>query len=106
MREQDLPEGGDIGGLVAAATRLRALPLDADDGGDDGRLRVEVGPLPLDHHPLRPLRYRLRTLQGPTLVLGVSAACRETFCVFTLRTCFTTRPAGRASYCRGKGRYS
>ena len=39
-------------------------------------------------------------------VLGVSAACRESFRVFTLRTCFTTQPAGRASYCRGKGRYS
>ena len=39
-------------------------------------------------------------------ILDVSAACRESFRVFTLRTCFTTQPAGRASYCRGKGRYS
>ena len=40
------------------------------------------------------------------MILGVSAACRESFCVFTLRTCFTTQPAGHASYCRGKARYS
>ena len=41
-------------------------------------------------------------------VLGVSAACRESFRVFTLGTCFTTQPAGRgrATYCQGKARYS
>ena len=39
-------------------------------------------------------------------LLGVSAACRESFHVFTLRICFTTQPAGPATYCRGKARYS
>ena len=80
MRELDLPQGGDIGGLVAAPPRLRALPLDADDGGDDGRLRVEVGPLPLDHHPLRPLRYRLRTLQGPSSCCDTRYDMRKELC--------------------------
>ena len=31
-------------------------------------------------------------------VLGVSAACRESFGVFTFGTCFTTQPAGRPCY--------
>ena len=79
MRERDLPYGGGVGGLV---TRLRALSLDADDGGDDGRLRVEVGPLPLDHHTLRPLRYRLRTLQGPTKVVWFLDLCSPPLSTF------------------------
>ena len=39
-------------------------------------------------------------------LLGVSAACRESFCVFTFRTSFITQPAGPATYSQGKGRYS
>ena len=39
-------------------------------------------------------------------ILGVSAACRESFCVFTFRTCFITQPAVRYTYCQRKARYS
>ena len=39
-------------------------------------------------------------------LLGVSAACRESFRVFTFRTSFITQPAGPATYSQGKGRYS
>ena len=39
-------------------------------------------------------------------ILGVSAACRKSFSVFTFRTFFITQPAGPATYSQGKGRYS
>ena len=40
-------------------------------------------------------------------ILGASAACRESFRVFTFRTFFITQPAGPATYSQGKkGRYS
>ena len=45
-------------------------------------------------------------LVGSYIILGVQAACRESFRVFTFRTCFTVQPAGRATYCQGKARYS
>ena len=38
-------------------------------------------------------------------VLGCASACRESFRVFTFRSCNMTRPAGRYSYCRSKARY-
>ena len=36
----------------------------------------------------------------------ILVACRESFRVLTLRTCFTVQPAGRATYCQGKACYS
>ena len=39
-------------------------------------------------------------------VLGVSAACRESFRVLTFRTSFMTQPPGRYTYCQSKARYS
>ena len=39
-------------------------------------------------------------------ILGVSAACRESFRVFTFRSCFITPPASHATYCQGKARNS
>ena len=39
-------------------------------------------------------------------VLGCASACRESFRVFTFRTCFINQPAGPYAYCQGKARYS
>ena len=40
------------------------------------------------------------------LLLGGPAGCRERFCVFTHRTCIMNQPAGLATYCQSKARYS
>ena len=34
------------------------------------------------------------------------AGCRESFGVFTFRTCFMSQPAGRYTYCQSKARFS
>ena len=39
-------------------------------------------------------------------LLGCAAACRESFRVFSYRTCFMTQPASRYTYCQSKARYS
>ena len=36
------------------------------------------------------------------MLLGVPAACRENFRVFTFRICFMKQPAGRYTYCQSK----
>ena len=38
-------------------------------------------------------------------ILGCASACRESFRVFTFRSCNMTQPAGRYTYCRSKARY-
>ena len=38
-------------------------------------------------------------------VLGCASACRESFRVFTFRSCNMTQPAGRYTYCQSKARY-
>ena len=40
------------------------------------------------------------------ILLGVTAAYRESFHVFTFRICFMTQPASRYTYCQSKARYS
>ena len=74
---------------------------DEDDGEVDlaarvGRLRARAGQAGSPDAAKR----RKKAL------LGVSAACRESFRVFTLRSCFITQPAGHATYCGGKARNS
>ena len=44
--------------------------------------------------------------RGVDYVLGGPAACRERFCVFTLRSSFMNQPAGRATSCQSEARYS
>ena len=39
-------------------------------------------------------------------LLGCAAACRESFCVLTFRTCLMPQPVGRYTYCQSKARYS
>ena len=43
---------------------------------------------------------------GFSHILGGPAACRERFCVFTLRSSFMNQPAGRATSCQSEARYS
>ena len=40
------------------------------------------------------------------LLLGVSAACRESVRVLTFRTSFMTQPPGRHTYCQSRAHYS
>ena len=40
------------------------------------------------------------------MLLGVPAACRESFHVFTFRTCIMIQPAGRQTNCQSKARSS
>ena len=38
-------------------------------------------------------------------ILGCASACRESFRVFTFRSCNMAQPAGRYTYCQSKARY-
>ena len=97
------PVGGDHVGL-ALDQELRLLPRDVRHRREDVR-KVRAGTL--DAVPEVNVQTSERVLEkNPTSLLGCASACRESFRVFTFRTCFINQPAGPYAYCQGKARYS